>query len=85
MLVCPDKPRSYDAPCMQAVCALACGLPRSSGEHLHRIARQVGARPSRTVLGTSLEACDTRSVMTILVSQAAINQRCPFSPRTRPA
>ena len=70
---------------MHAVNASNRGLPRSRGEHLHRMARQVGARPSRTVLGTSLEACDTRSVMMILVSQAAISQRCPFRPRTRPA
>ena len=59
-------------------------LPRSRGEHLDRKARLVGARPSRTVLGTSREACDTRSVMTILVSQAAISHLWPFRPRTRP-
>ncbi len=59
-------------------------LPRSRGEHLDRNARLVGARPSRTVLGTSREACDTRSVMTILVSQAAISHLWPFRPRTRP-
>ena len=45
------------------------------GEHLYRKARLVGALPSKTARGTSLVARDTRSVIRIFVSQAAMSHR----------
>ena len=59
--------------------------PRRVALLLSRKANLVGPLPSRAALDKSRVLLDTMSYRTSLVSQATTNQRCPFSPRTRPA
>ena len=59
--------------------------PRRAALLLSRKANLVGPLPSRAARDKSRVLFDTMSYRTSLVSQATTNQRCPFSPRTRPA
>lgn len=58
--------------------------PRSEGRLTNRKARQVGARPSSRLRGSSRMSPDRRSCSTTFASHASTSHRWPLSPRTRP-